>query len=112
MTEKLKSEVKQTFQTGDIPTETNFSDWIDSEVFVTPDKDGSVAIGKDAVVTGKQSVQISNGLNTKDNSLKIGSGLIFIGEEPADPESEANGTMWLDSFGIVNIKSGGKIKRI
>jgi len=112
MTEKLKSEVKLTLQTGDVPTETNFSDWIDSEVFVTPGKDGSVAIGKNAIVTGKESLQVGNGTNSKDNSLKVGTGLIFLGSEPLNPESEPDGSIWLDSFGIVNIKSNGKIKRI
>jgi len=117
MTELLKSVVKSFLQTGDIPTETNFSDWVDSQVFVTPNEDGSVAIGYNAVVTGKQSLQVGHGTNNIDDSIKVGGsltgpGITLLGSEPLDPDSASNGQMWINSFGYFCFKSGGKVIKL
>ena len=114
MSEQLKTVLKGYFQTHDIPTENNFADLIDSLQAITPNEDGSVAIGYDAVVTGKQALQVGNGTNTTDHSLKVGGGLIgngilIIGTEPIDTEIIPNGSIWVDSFGIINFKSNGKL---
>lgn len=116
MTEQLKTVLKGYFQTHDIPTENNFADLIDSLQAITPNEDGSIAIGYDAVVTGKQALQVGKGTNTTDHSIKVGGGLVgvgilILGNEPQDTEIIQNGSLWVDSFGIINFKSNNKIVR-
>ena len=117
MSETTKTILKTYFETGDIPTQDNFEDLIDSLQAITPSTDQSVAIGKDAVVSGKQSLQIGDGTNTHDNSLKVGgngtgTGLIILGSEPVDKNLAPNGSMWVDSFGYITFKSNNKIIKI
>ena len=93
-----KETLKTYFETNDIPTENHFASLIDSAVTFTP---GLTA-----------SVQIGTGVNAQEDSIKVGNGLVILGTEPVDPNTVDNGSLWLDSFGVVNIKTGGRVMRL
>ena len=117
MAGKTLAEIQAWQYHGSIPTAQDFRDWADSQVLKTPGKDGSAAIGDDAEVTGEQALQVGAGANSVDNSLKVGGnlvgpGVLLLGGEPTEPSTMPDGSIWVDSFGIVCVKTGGRIIKL
>ena len=93
MSIESKEVLKTHFETDSIPTETHFANLIDSAVTLTP--------------SFTASVQFGTGTITSENCIQFGSLKIFTVEQ--DPATAPAGSMWLDSFGKIVIKSGSRV---
>lgn len=78
MSQKSRTVLKTFFQQGDIPTESNYVDLIDSNLNLSENNTGNIQLTGNITASGNISSSATNGTHTLGGDLTIGDDLIVI----------------------------------
>jgi len=114
MAQQTRENIKSNFQSGDIPTEGNYIDLIDSSVSIKDHNSGSIVISGSLEISGSQNVDllIAKKLKVKGSDVTIENGHISMsGDLIATGSISASGTItaneaFLNNGGSVQFANG------